>query len=402
MKKIHNALQSNKAMKIYLKLEAPFEWVRVNGKQVDAFGEVPSLADYPIADDDDVIGVVAGEYVTTHKVNLPAKTRKQFNTALPYALEDFISEDVENMHFICPNWKANKECFVYVVAKEKMLEWKALATKYRLPIEQLLPEYSLVPFHDAADYSLALCNEKILSHQRSGYGVSIDKDFLDVCLMEIPINETVAVNNEALTEQLILDNPDRDFRYWSFGSKMNHFLEYTPNSSLDLWGDKYKPVIRRRAIKAFLAPIALIVMVIVLKLGFDSYRYFSLHAEIASIQAESKHLLQGSFPLLDNVAPGSERQMMAKAIARAGGSDRSKNVHSVLADVAKVLGRQNISLTNIVYRNKELILTCKLNNYSQVDTLTKQFNRTGSLQAKLQSSVSEKGFVIANYSLRHR
>ena len=81
-------------MKIYLKLEAPFEWVRVNGKQVDTFGEVPSLADYPIADDDDVIGVVAGEYVTTHKVNLPAKTRKQFNAALPYALEEFISEDV--------------------------------------------------------------------------------------------------------------------------------------------------------------------------------------------------------------------------------------------------------------------------------------------------------------------
>jgi hypothetical protein len=37
-----------------------------------------------------------------------------------------------------------------------------------------------------------------------------------------------------------------------------------------------------------------------------------------------------------------------------------------------------------------------------VDTLTKQFNRTGSLRASLQSSASEEGDVIANYSLRHK
>ena len=78
-------------MKIYVKLEAPFEWVRINAKQVEAFGEVPSLADYPVGDEDTIIGVISGEWVTTHKVDLPAKTRKHFNTALPYALEESIA-----------------------------------------------------------------------------------------------------------------------------------------------------------------------------------------------------------------------------------------------------------------------------------------------------------------------
>jgi len=65
-------------MKLFLKLEAPFEWVRIKGDRVEAFGEVANLDGYPINDEDDVIGVVPGEWVTSHQVTLPAKTRKQF------------------------------------------------------------------------------------------------------------------------------------------------------------------------------------------------------------------------------------------------------------------------------------------------------------------------------------
>lgn len=389
-------------MKIYVKLEAPFEWVRINAKQVEGFGEVPSLADYPIGDEDTIIGIVSGEWVTTHKVDLPAKTRKHFNTALPYALEESISEDVENMHFVYPNWKAGEVCNVSVVAKHKMLEWQALATENRLPIEHLVPDYLLVPFHEAADYSIALYGDKLLSHQRDGYGVSIDKDFLEVCLMELPVNETVAVNDEALTEQLISEFPDRDFRHWPFGSKLSHFLEYKPQLTLDLWGDKYKPKVSRLGVKAFLWPVLCIALAIFVKMAFDSYRYVSMHAEIAAIQAEQNAILLESFPMLDAVILGTEREMMELAIARMGGPDRTKSMHSALADAAKVLRQQKISLLNIVYRNDELILTCKLNDFSQVDTLTKQFNRTPSLVASLQSSASDGGDVVANYSLRHK
>ena len=65
-------------MKIYLNLEAPYEWVKVNGQNVEAFGEVASPDEYPHGEEDHVIGVVPGEWVTTHQVSLPAKTRKQF------------------------------------------------------------------------------------------------------------------------------------------------------------------------------------------------------------------------------------------------------------------------------------------------------------------------------------
>ena len=101
-------------MRIYIKLEAPFEWVRVDGKKVDAFGEVPSLNDYPVTDESEIIGVVSGEWVTVQSVSIPAKSKKQFHAALPYALEEVLSQDVEEMHFVCPNWKSGEECRVSV------------------------------------------------------------------------------------------------------------------------------------------------------------------------------------------------------------------------------------------------------------------------------------------------
>ena len=91
---------------------------------------------------------------------------------------------------------------------------------------------------------------------------------------------------------------------------------------------------------------------------------------------------------------------MEKGIARMGGPDRSKSVHNTLAQAAAILSRQRVSLSDITYRNEELILTCLLNDFSQVDLLNKQFNRRPDMSATLQSSASEDGKIIASYSIK--
>lgn len=389
-------------MKIYLKLEAPYEWVRVSAKKVVAFGEVPELADYQIGDEDEVIGVVPGEWVTTHKVNLPAKTRKQFNAALPYSLEESISEEVENMHFICPSWKAGKESKVSVVAKAKMLEWKKLATDNRLPIKQLVPDHSLLPFHDAADCSIALIGTQLLANHRSGESVSLDQDFIDVWLMDVPTSDVIAVNNEELTEKLIAKEPDRDIRFWDFGSKLAHWLDYDQALAIDLWSEVYRPRISRINKAMFLIPILILVSSVFLKLGFDGYRYLALHAEIKAIQAESQAILSKRFPEFNDASPGTEREMLERAIARMDGPNKSQSVHNWLAQVSTILSQQAVTLSDIAYRNEELVVTCVLNDFSQVDLLNRQFNGRPDLSATLQSSVSKDNKIIASYIIKKR
>jgi general secretion pathway protein L len=387
-------------MKIYLRLEPPFEWVRTSARQVEAFGEVSTLDEYPLSEDDEIVGVVPGEWVTSHKVGLPAKSKKQFSAALPYALEESISEDVDNMHFVCPSWKANAECQVLVVSKAKMRQWQEIATQHRLPIEQLVPEHALIPFHDAADCSIALADEQIFANQRSGLGVTIDQDFLEIWMMSIPIASTIAVNDKDLTETLIADHPDRDFRHWPFGNKMAHWLEYQTDLNMDLWSDRYRPNVRRFGLRAFSLPMAIIAMAIISKFAFDTYRYIALHGEIRAIQQESQAIFKDTFPELGEVALGQERTLAEQAISRMGGADKSHSLQLMLAETAAVLRRQNVTILNLVYRDTELVITCLLSDFSQVDSLTKQLNARRSISAVLQSSAADEGQIIASYALR--
>jgi len=388
-------------MKTFIKLQPPLEWVRVDGKNVDAFGEVTSLEEYPVSDETELIGVVPGEWVTVHNVTIPAKSKKQFMLALPFALEEVLTEDVENMHFVCPNWKSGEDCKVMVVSKQKMREWQSLANKYKLPIEQLVPDHVLLPFHDASDYSLALSGKQLLTNQRNGFGATLDVEFLDIWLMDVPIASTIAVNDQHLAERIISENPDRDVRHWPFGSKMAHWLEYLPELKFDLWGDKFRPSVRKLNWRAYALPILIMAIAAVSKMGYDTYRYLDLHREIRAINSEMEEIVISTFPQIDFVELGREETMMREAISRLGAVDNAKNLQSALAEVSAVLGRQRVTIASMTYRDSRLEIVCELKNFSQVDQLTRQLNARPTINARLLSSSSDDGDIIASYTIEN-
>lgn len=387
-------------MKIYIRLEAPFEWARVNAKQVDAFGEVSLLSEYPITNEDDVIGVVPGEWVTSHRVKLPTKTRKQFNAALPYALEEALSEDVENMHFVCPVWKAGEECTVLSTSKSKIQSWQKLAEDNRLPVTRLLPDYALIPFHDVAEHSIANNGRELLANDKGGYGVSIDQDFLDAWIIDVPMASTIAVNDETLIEELVKEYPDRDFRLWNFGYKMAHWLEYPPLLNYDLWADKYRPAVSRGGTSGFAIPIAVLCLAIFGKFAFDTYRYIFLHREIASISVEAQELVKFVVPEIDVVPRGDERRIMQRALESRGAVGPAATLQTMLSETASVLQKNNVTISNLVFRDSQLIITCLVADFSQVDLLTRQINGRKGLSAELQSSSSDDGDISASYLIK--
>lgn len=388
-------------MKLYIRLEPPYEWVRLDGKKVEGFGEVAGLDEYPLSDDCDVVGVVPGEWVTAHSVSLPAKSRKQFQAAVPYALEESISEDVEDMHFVCPTWKAGEESTVLVVAREKMRQWQDLANAHRLPITNLVPDHALLPLHDAADCTLSLQDNIILANDRAGHGVTIDREFMEAWLMDVPLASTIAINDQELTEQLIETHPDRDFRHWPFGYKMAHWLEYPPAGLYDLWTEQYRPIINRQGWRSFTAAIVVIGIAVISKMGFDAYRYVALHAEIRSINSQMQEIVTTTFPEIDEVATDQERMIMERALARRSGPVATRSMHTMLAQAAQVLRRENVTLGDLVYRDDELVISCLLSDFSQVDKLTRQLNARPNLTATLQSSAADDGEIVASYSIRH-
>ena len=398
-------------MKIYLRLEAPYQWVRVDDtktgindgeSKVDAFGEVQTLDDYILSNEDEVIGIVSGDWVTTHKVELPAKTKKIFTAALPYALEESISEDVENMHFIAPSWKAGKPCQVLVVAKEKIKEWADLAQQHRLPVTRLVADYSLVPMHVNAQCSIVLDDEKIYAKRVDDYGVSLDRDFLDAWVMDVPVDLTVSVNDKELTEQLIAEYPNRDFRHWDCGNKVVHWLEYTEKLTIDLWGDHYRPSVRRSGSNPYLLSVLLFAMILIGKVGFDVYQTVALKSEISAIKEQTQAEFKKALPDFGDIASGQEKTIMEQVLSRTSSVKTNVNLQQMLAVVARVVRGQNVTFTEFSFQNDELLLTCALTDFSQVDQLTKKVNADANLSASLQSSETDDRKVVATYLIKKK
>ena len=70
-----------------------------------------------------VIALVPAEDVLLTTVHIPARSSAKIRTALPFALEENLADDVEDLHFAMGDKQENNRLPVAVVAREKMSRW---------------------------------------------------------------------------------------------------------------------------------------------------------------------------------------------------------------------------------------------------------------------------------------
>ena len=365
--------------------------------KIVAFGEVPGLGDYPISDEETVVGVVPGEWVTSHRVTLPAKPRKQFNSAVPYALEELFAEDIEQVHFVCPKWQADSQITVYSVAKSKLHEWASLAKAHSIPATRIIPDYALLPKHDVAECSLAISGDRALAQSEGGFGVSMDLDIVNLWLKETPLSAVIAVNDKDFAELLIKDHSERDIRHWSFGDRMAHWLEYSGQPDIDLWTDQTRPRSRKSLFAEYWQAAAIIGFAITALAATDIYTYFSLHREIKLITQESQELVKRLVPELDYVADGQERTYAEKILSRQSQGASPSSLPRMLVAITPVFRSENILLKDLLYEPSELTISGYISNLGQVDSVVKKLDRLPTYTAKLQGTSSEGDTIVATF-----
>ena len=386
-------------MTVYLRLDPPYQWVRTDGAEVQSFGEVGDLASYPIQDEESVVGIVSGEWVTTHRVKLPAKSRKQFNLALPYALEDSFTEDVEHIHFVCPKWRAGEESIVYSLSIQKLEEWNRLCSEHDVPATRLLPEYALLPNHDVAQCSLALVNGKVLAKRVDGGGITLEIDYIELWLKELPMDAVIAANDEDWTKELIEQFPDRDIRHWPFGDKLANWIEYGDVAEFDLWSDRFRPVSRQALFRQYRWPITLASLAIAILIGAQVFFYFTLHHEIKLITQESQVLAKRLIPELDYVEPGQERTFVERFSVEQQRGVTEFNLPRALITISPILRAERVTLKEIRYRGNELVIECLLISLGQVDSIATRLQSLPNITATLQGTNSDETGLVATFSI---
>jgi general secretion pathway protein L len=160
--------------------EGPLPWARVGSTGSILERGNASLAEIPAAirRGDRVLVLVPGERVLLYLVAIPARSRAAQLQALPYALEDRLSEDLEAMHIVPGQRLPDGRLLAAVAARRDMDLWLEWLHEAGIGAHHLIPDTALLP--EAAPDRLRI--------YRAG----------DRCLVSVPGGEPLVLADEVL------------------------------------------------------------------------------------------------------------------------------------------------------------------------------------------------------------
>lgn len=119
----------------------PVDWIAVDNhgtrRGIAGTGTLDEAAS--IAGDRDVIVLVPATEVLTLSADIPAKGSR-LQAALPFALEDQVADDIDNLHFAAGNRNADGTLPVAVVRHDKLEEWRTRLDEAGIDAKRIVPE----------------------------------------------------------------------------------------------------------------------------------------------------------------------------------------------------------------------------------------------------------------------
>ena len=130
---------------------------------------------------------IPSQCVVLTEVFVPGKRKSDWVSALPYALEESLSEPVENFHFVAFNRSNESMVSVAIVAHEQIQAWIEHLSSIGLEHAQLIPDCFRVPFQrpvlaeEGADV-WCLAKDKDVCYIRQGnyLGFSVNEQGFEV------------------------------------------------------------------------------------------------------------------------------------------------------------------------------------------------------------------------------
>nr|WP_272491947.1 type II secretion system protein GspL [Vibrio sp. MMH1-50] len=300
------------------------------------------------ADQRQIVALLASNDVVLTEVDIPPGASRQFDSMLPYLVEDEVAQDVDNLHFTVLNKQAET---AQVCAVERAWIQTILQrfSSQGLVIKRMLPDVLAMPANDE-NSSAAMLGEQWLIRHSDTQGAVVDASWLDLylsaylqshegweldCYSSVPestVPDIWVAKPEEMTMALLAKGVAE--------SKINLLTgAFKPKSS---WG-KYVKVWQKTAIAA---GVLLVVLV-----GQQLLMVHKYEAQAQAYREESERIFRQIFPNKRRIPTVSylKRQMTDEERRLSGGSSDVAML-SWIAALPTTLGQVNdLQITSFKY-----------------------------------------------------
>ena len=381
--------------------DTPVHWV-LSSDDTDAnnCGKVKLSHAAELIQDRKVVILLPIEQLFVSTVAVQTKNRKQLEKAIPYALEDDLTEDIENVHFASGKRTDDGEIPVIVIAKANLDHLISILSSVNILPDIITSDIYGLEWKEN-QWTLCIDEQHLLARTSAWDGFGCEtSDFVDFIQFAMSGQETKPERFE------VYSHPDENLEYisklenvafddfWSPASFVRGFNEEECINLLQgsyAKADKTHKTVRPWKIAAALAAIWFVISVA--HVGLEYSRLNKLDGQLT---AEIEQVFSRTFPDARNIVnPRVQMQQRLKKLtsneSATSDADFLKYLHQSGYELYK---NQNISITDIQYKNNELSLDIKTKDIQVLEAVKSKL-QSKQINAELQAAKSVDDFVLA-------
>jgi general secretion pathway protein L len=373
-----------------------------------------------------VVVLVPAESVLLAQASLPAIKGNKLAKAVPYALEEQLAEDVEDLHVAIGHRDEQGMVSNAVVSRDSIDSWLSRLTAAGLHPDIMSPDVFGVHWDkDAEDtqWSLVINGTHALMRTGAQTGLAFEAEnmssVLQACLDSagdsFPSSLTVvgcgeelddlfegsAIQNK-LTTLCAEKSIELFFRQSDEDCSVLLAQGFDEGNAINLLQGAYS---RKEQIGKMLRPwrtaLILAAVWLVLQVGNFIVDYSRLSSLAEKQRAEIISIFQQALPG-SRLVPGSEKELMSRALEKLrGGGGGDNSLLSLLAQAGKIFKETNgITLRSVRYKDGKLDVGLNITDLQSLDVLKQSLKNKAKLNVEIISASSRNGKVESRLSIK--
>ncbi|MFA5530260.1 MAG: type II secretion system protein GspL [Thiohalomonadaceae bacterium] len=344
----------------------------------------------------------------TH-TTLPLQNRHKLRLAVPYAIEDQLSDDVENLHFALGMRQEGGAVPVAVMARARLQAWLAGLAAAGLQANALVPDALALPLAPA-EWSLLLGHEGVLLRTGHARGLALELNDIDM-LLDIALQQA---GEDRPTRLRVFDaRGDGSVERAARAAEVHGVavsVETCPHGELGLLARQLSGPLpldllqgefsRREQLGKLWRPwrsaAALLGAALALQVGMATYDHVQLSREAEHLSQRIEEVYRRAFPDARNVVDPRKQMEDRLAALRGGGGD---GFTTLLAGAAPMVNAAGAEVAGLRYKDGVLDMDLHLADLQRLDKLKQDLAGKG-LGVDIQTASSRAGKVEARLQIR--
>ncbi len=374
-----------------------------------------------VAADRQAVVLLNSHCLHINQLQLPTQNLQKLLKAVPYAIEEFIADDIDNFHFVVAKNKNNNSTSVVGINKDTLKNIIKTFQNAGINIEKIIPDALCLAANDGEQWAC-------LNYKNDSYLQTDVKNGLVVSHDILPYIVTSKLHDEkqnkpekillfsekddtASFDQLKTENINDDGNIELVNIVYNtHPLvvfcgNYKQAMSLNLLQYDFKPKRKTSGYwQHWRLAASLTAVWLVLHLGLTIFQHSQLQQANNIAKAKIEKIYKRSFPQSRKIVnPRVQMEQKLKELKGTAGSG-NKGLIFLLAESFGTLShdKDNITLQSLTFRNNRMDIGLEGSNLQAVENLNKNLNNNKKIKSEITSSSSEKDKVKGNLRIEGR